>query len=572
MPVTYAVNRNIVGNPVLASNIASLTGSNITFAIPDNQGNVYVGGTFQAFTTTSVYLPNATVTGPGTTNSSNTLTNAAIFTPAAAGSNSGFIAKYYSTGGLAWSLPFGNVAAVSNVTVNSCAIDPTNYANIYVALTYTATAASILINGAQTAAAQTASSVTLPSVSASVSNQTAGALVKINAAGSIQWASVIESTANNETGISVTVDSTGSPYLVTTYGALATINILNGVLNAPPSGTTVTLPLTGTGSTAFALVKYNTSGIALWSTALDVSSGVEVAVAAPAIAIDQQSNIYVGGSYSSSTTAINVPIIATTSGGSGAAFTLPIATNTVGFLAKYTSGGSALWASILGNGATSLSASYINYITTSGYNTVYVCGNIISTATTAIYNGVLNTTPASSNQSSFTLPIASTATAFIAKYSLTGASQYISYLQGTGACNFNSCAVDSSDVNLYVSGRYISTSAANIVNYNGSVTTTVPLNTASASGVLIRYFLGNAIAATTDAFTGTSSTNPTTGYTIVAIDPNTSNVYAGGNYYNTTGTTPLYNANAIGGSTGTVILPQMGALTSNCNGFWVRFG
>ena len=80
MPVTYAVNRNIVGNAILGSNVAAPQGSTVNFAVADNQSNIFIGGTFinGPASSTAVFLPPATINGPATASTSNTISTAFV--------------------------------------------------------------------------------------------------------------------------------------------------------------------------------------------------------------------------------------------------------------------------------------------------------------------------------------------------------------------------------------------------------------------------------------------------------------------------------------------------------------
>ena len=571
MPVTYTVNRNIVGNSILGSNVAAPQGSTVTFAIADNQSNIFIGGTFinGQGSSSTCFLPTATATGPAAGSTGNTIS---VTTPNAVNGSSGFVAKYSSTGALYWSIAMGS--ASSNVTVNSGSLDPTNYSNIYIGITYSGNSSPALtLNNGNTTGGSSSSGVTLPQVSATNASITAGAIIKIATNGIVQWASSLDNTVANETGIAVVVDSVGSPYMTTTYSNTSSFAILNGATGAPPSGISVTLPA-ATLINAMALVKYSSAGIAQWATSLVPNTAGETIISGTSIAADTLSNIYITGSYTNATSGV-IPVFLNSSsaGGNTVAFNLPNTGNgiTNGFLLKYSNAGTLQWGTIVNNTAAG-SSSFINSVTTSGYNTVYVCGNVLSSTTTTIFNGNGVSVPSSGT---ITLPITpSTGTvtsAFAAKfYGSNGTCQWDTYVPTSGLSTFNSCVVDSSDANLYVTGRYTASGTTNIVNYNGTTTSTIPAASTGA-GCLFRYFIGNTIACTTQPFSAAISS--ITGFNLVSIDPTITNVYVGGTYYNTTGTSAIYNSNSTGGQGGTtgVILPATFA-SSNAFGFFAKFG
>jgi hypothetical protein len=571
MPVTYAVNRNIVGNAILGSNVAAPQGSTVNFAVADNQSNIFIGGTFinGPASSTAVFLPPATINGPATASTSNTMSTA---TPLAVGASSGFIAKYSSSGALYWSIGMGS--STSNVIVNSGSLDPTNYSNIYIGVTYSgASSPAVTLNNGTLTGGSVSSGVTLPAVSGSV---TAGALIKVSTSGVVQWASALDNTVTNETGVAVVVDPAGFPYITTTYSNTAAFAILNGVTGAPPSGSTVSLPGVPTSSyTAMALVKYSSAGIAQWSTAIVPNTTAETLVSGSAIAADAFSNVYISGSYTDASSGV-VPVFynATSAGGTGTGFNLPVTsgvTNT-GFLLKFNNAGTLQWGSTINNTVAS-SVSSINGVTVSGYNTVYVCGNVASTSATTIWNGNGGTSAPSSG--TITIPAQAavgTPNAFAAKYyGSNGTCQWTTSIPTSGLSSFNSCAVDPSDANLYLTGRYTASATTNIINSSGGTTSTIPA-AANGAGLLVRNFIGGALACTTQPFSSASAIG-NIGLTNVSIDPSVTNVYLGGTYYSTTGTSSLYNSTPTGGQGGTIgiTFPTTFA-SSNAFGFFAKFG
>jgi len=131
--------------------------------------------------------------------------------------------------------------------------------------------------------------------------------------------------------------------------------------------------------------------------------------------------------------------------------------------------------------------------------------------------------------------------------------------------------VDPSDANLYLTGRYTASATTNIINSSGGTTSTIPA-AANGAGLLVRNFIGGALACTTQPFSSASAIG-NIGLTNVSIDPSVTNVYLGGTYYSTTGTSSLYNSTPTGGQGGTIgiTFPTTFA-SSNAFGFFAKFG
>jgi hypothetical protein len=125
-------------------------------------------------------------------------------------------------------------------------------------------------------------------------------IIKYNSLGTAQWAASIDG-ASSDHSYDITLDDNDYIYVTGYYNANNGATIYNA--NETPSG--LSLPTTSQGNAAF-VVKYNSEGIAQWTTIIDGSgsdSGYSIA--------SYGSNIFVTGKYATSTG--NIPVYDVTS-------------------------------------------------------------------------------------------------------------------------------------------------------------------------------------------------------------------------------------------------------------------
>jgi hypothetical protein len=190
-----------------------------------------------------------------------------------------------------------------------------------------------------------------------------------------------------------------------------------------------TLPIS-VGQDAF-IVKYDTSGVAQWATAISgtLSDGGR------GIATDS-TGTYVTGFYRSAS-------LVTLNNG----ITLPISVQDDAFIVKYDTSGLAQWATRIPGTVSDLG----NAITTDSTG-VYVIGQYRSASLVTLNNGI-------------TLPSNANTDAFIVKYNTSGLAQWATRIQGASIDGGNGIATDSTGV--YVSGYYTSIS---VVTLNNGIT------------------------------------------------------------------------------------------------------
>lgn len=559
MPVTYLVNRNIVGNPILGSNIAGSTSSNIVSIVADPSGNVYVGGSYSG--TGTNYIPVATSNGPASGGSSSNV----LTVTASAGLSGGFFAKYLSNGATQYYLGIVG-AASSNVRVQNVTLDSTS-SNLFVSFSYQSTTAFSIYSPSYNTPGAT-STVTFPASAGSAGTYGIGFLKITASTGVILWGAALDSgvASDNDTAIAVTVDQNGNSYLLVTYNSTTSgsVNILNGALGTLSSASTITVTLAAaaTASTVgTALIKFGPSGIAQWAASTintSTSGGIPGTAPANTIGVDTSGNVVIAvGVPSGTSTTVNQ---GSTNGSTSGQVTVPSQSGTAAIIVKYTTNGLSsapiAWCAVI-------SGSSGNYFTPAGvtcgpYNSVYVTGAAVGNPV-VVYNGNgQNTAP--SGSSSYT---SGNAYGIVIKFSSNnGAFQYASYLSVSST--IFAAYPNSSDTDLYlVANYYNTTGTTTFTNSQGPASGLIlPITAAYLTPVLVRMFLGNPMSAEVIPVTASSS------LVTVYVDPSATNVYAAGNYVNTAIVT-LNNSNNVGaGTPSTVVLPATAAITT---GFWVKY-
>ena len=424
---------------------------------------------------------------------------------------------------------------------------------------------------------------------------TDGFLVKYNSEGNAQWATRMGG-AGIDQAFSLAVDSLGNVYVSGNY-ASAPLTIYN-------ADASIFRTLDLIGATDGFLVKYNSVGNAQWATRLG-STGTD---GMRSVGTDFLGNVYVSGNYPSTSSLMFYNADLITFG------TLaPLATNN-GFIVKYNSEGTAVWAARVG-GTTSTLFTYLMTVDSSG--NVYVSGKSntsgggivlfqnsdgtsggsltvsgttnrfivkydsagmvqwktrITFATTVVdqsysvavdslgnvyasgtYSGGTSAMY-SSDESAFATSLASIGSndVYIVKYNSAGMVQWVTRMGGTLSDNAFSTTADSLG-NVYITGNY-SSSPLTVYNSDGSQFGTLALTTAS-DGFLVKYNSAG-IAQWVTRVTGSGSDQPFS----TTLD-SLGNIYISGQY----GSSPLTVYNSDGSQFGTL------ALTTTVDGFLVKY-
>ena len=243
---------------------------------------------------------------------------------------------------------------------------------------------------------------------------------------------------NYDGGYGITTDIDNNIFLT---------GFFQGGANFNPLGVAFVLPYAGGLGSAYEgdafIAKYNSSGILQWAQDL---GGPAVYDYAEALGTDSLGNVYIGGTYS-------ISMIVTGS------ITFSTATQGPGFLIKYNSAGTVVWARAFGEFGTAAIGTQIRHLEVKG-GYIYSCGYFSGSAdfspwTTAVdltaYGGAPNTN------------------AFVAKHDTAGNLVYVNQLGGTGGDDELEGIVLDSLGNIYVAGFTNSPS----VNFGGSVASTV---------------------------------------------------------------------------------------------------
>ena len=276
------------------------------------------------------------------------------------------------------------------------------------------------------------------SVAGNASTSSTAVLVKFDSSGNALWAKV-PSGSNDSTFASVTTDPSGNVYVTGGQG-VGTFSYGTGVSAAGvcPEGNTV-------------LVKYDSSGNALWARVPDQPEGADFT----SVSTDSSGDVYVaGGQYNTGTYTY----------GSGVSAAGSYAGNNA-VLVKYDASGNALWARV---------PSVNNYtfffsVAIDGSGNAYVTGNQSGT-TAAIYGSGVSA--AGSYIGNNTV---------LVKYDASGNALWARVPSATATVRFLSVSADSSG-NAYAAGNQSGTGA---VAYGGSVS--VKGTNSSANAVLVKY-------------------------------------------------------------------------------------
>ena len=311
-----------------------------------------------------------------------------------------------------------------------------------------------------------------------------------NSNGLPRWASRVASTVTDD-GMDVATDTSGNVYVLSQYGAAATLFDITGTSNkslAFLSGNSV-------------VVKYSSAGAIIWAVTMQgYGSGLTV---------DTSGNVIVGG-----ITATSPNVFYDSNGTSNASLT-----GVSAFTAKYTSTGTVSWVAGMGAGAgASISRCCVK---TDASGNAIVLGHYV--ATTTIYNGA-----ATSNGTSFgTITFSGTtgySDSFIVKYSPTGSVSWTTRIVGVGAPNnppiAGGIAVDSTGT-IYAHAASIFSNGPGIYNANG----TLYGRSTGTGSFIVKYTSAGAVSAVLSL-----NTNATGGLGVprrLAVDAS-DNIYATG--------------------------------------------
>lgn len=389
----------------------------------DSNSNLYVSGMYKSNPFT-LYSSNGTAFSKTliNQNKSNTTTD-------------GFLTKYYSNGTVHWAVKLGN----NTYDDNSYSVQTDSNGNVYYTGAYNVLEVNIYNQDG-----------TLFGTLANSGIQDTF-LIKYNSEGIVQWATRIGGTSSQQS-YTLAIDINDNIYIGGIYDtATATIYNANGTI----FGT-----LTNSGSTDGFIVKYNSNGIAQWSTKISGSSWDEVY----SLATDSIGNLYAGITFNSNPASIYNK--------DGTVFaTVAVNTNADLLVVKYNSNGFVQWyGRITGTGG-----EYVFSINTDYLDNVCIVGYY--GANISIYN---------QDNSLFTnLANSGGLDAFIVKYNSSGTAQWATKIASSGGEWTYSSSADLSG-NQYVLGQY---NSANSIIYkkDGTTFATLPTTSGTSDAFLIKY-------------------------------------------------------------------------------------
>ena len=363
----------------------------------DSLGNIYVGGG-----------------GGGTINLYNS--NGSLFGVTA---SYGFLIKYNTAGFVQWVC--NQITTVQGSGVFSIAIDSNN--NIYTGM----------------AAGGSGLRLQLTNSDGSTFATTSGAysaLAKYNASGFGQWVQNIGNLAapvGNTKPVQVSVSSSGDVYITGRGASGSAIQIYN-------IDTTIYKYLNTLATQSAFIVKQSSTAVPRWAVSIGISSSTLLDVQTQ---VDSSGNVYVTG---------NVYFIGSTLGTAtfyNADGTTAQTLTAKSFIAKYNTNGVFQWCA----GITSSGTSALYGMCIDSGGSVFITGTYTGASGASFYNsdGTLG--------GNGYVPFATANYTYVAKYSTTGVFQWTTSQYATTITS-SSVAVDSFG-NIYVTGRYVATGAAN---------------------------------------------------------------------------------------------------------------
>lgn len=444
---------NADGNPSSLTPMAS-SGSNDVFIVKyDSSGTALwsariAGTTFDmnrgdiAVDSTGIYVTGYYDSNPLTVYNADG--NASSLTPLAnSGTNDAYVVKYDLSGTALWS---ARIAGIGSESGNGIAVDSSG---LYITGTYAAS--SFIVYNADGNASSLTPMNNLGSIDTFI--------IKYDTSGTALWSARIAG-ADTDYGDNIAVDSSGV-YIIGDYRS----NSLT-VYNSDRNASSLT-PMTNSGSDDIFIVKYDTSGTALWSARIAGSSSEDE----HGIALDS-SGVYIVGTYLSN------PVTVYNSDGNASSLIPMVGSgSSQGFIVKYDSSGTALWSARM-NGW--------------GYNISVDSGGVYITGT---YIGSLATFYNADGSPGPTLSRIAGNDVFIAKYDTSsGTVLWVAKIAGPANDIAFGIGVDSG--NIYVTGHY--SGSSNLIAYDSDENTSSSIPGNGTIQTFIFKYVENGLASLAD--------------------------------------------------------------------------
>jgi hypothetical protein len=287
----FLVKYNSSGDVLFANSIKGSADARGYDVKTDSSNNIYIVGTYSSniFFVTNANGENSSITLPSTV------------------ANDVFLVKYNSSGNVLFAKQFLGTTIVGDA-IYGVIVDTLD--NVYITGTYTSSSQVNLTNANEASF----SSITLPATTNS-----AGFLIKYSPSGNVLFAKSINGTGNDN-GYNISIDSLNNIYITGNYISTLSITL------KPTDGINPAITLPATSTSAFFLIKYDSSGVVLSANNIDGTGNDH----GYGITVDSLNNIYVTGNYVSTSN-----ITLKNADGTNSLVSLPSASNAV-FLAKYT--------------------------------------------------------------------------------------------------------------------------------------------------------------------------------------------------------------------------------------------
>jgi len=427
----------------VVSGYASINGDGSDYGFgtcTDPFGNVYVTGYYVS--TPSIVLKNM----DGVTNSAYSLPGSGLATA--------FVTKYNSS---------GVVQGYFTTPGQGYGVCTDSSGNVYATGQYSSSSTVPLKNLDGT----TVSSYTLPGAASQ-----GVYIIKYNLSGIVQGFASIDGTAA-DTGYGISTDSSRNVYAIGQYNSTSTIPLKNF------DGTTVSaFSLPATSGNAMYTIKYNSSGVvqgyvSVNGTASDTGS---------CICVDSSGNVYVAGSYISTST---IPL-KNFDGTTVSSYTLPAPSAEGAYVIKYNSSGVVQGYALVDGTSTynsgfgGLGADGGRGLCSDALGNTYLIGYYITTVAIALKN--LNGTTATG----YTLPTTTGIAIYIIKYSSTGIIIGSTSIDGDYTDYGNAICTDSLN-NVYATGSLGSTTTTTLKNLDGTVSNYILPIQSNGGSIIIKY-------------------------------------------------------------------------------------
>lgn len=348
--------------------------------------------------------------------------------------NNIYLIKCDSNGKVIWATYFANFGSTS---VNpSIVIDSED--NIYLTGVH---------NGNKTLYNAITSGVTFPASPITLNGSgNSTTIIKYNSSGVVQWTNYFSGVSQ---GNDISIDSQNNIYIVAQYSAIASeIPLFKSNTGAGNTSANLSLPISSaTGSSAAALVKYNSNGNPVWATCLNGTFNK----IGKTVKVDLEDNVYFCGSYNSQNLVDVFDGLSSGSSYVSSGIQLPIMSSLFAvFIIKYNSLGKAQW-------ATYISSTLMNVfkIQTDYANNLYITGIYRTPAlgTVSINNSVTSGSTYPASQISLKTSVSGASDLYLIKFNSSGQTQWATVIDATSGTSPRSIAIDTNN-NLYLIGNY----------------------------------------------------------------------------------------------------------------------